>query len=267
MRAFLSILLCLVILGACAPTRAAEAPRTPAAPVATAPSEAILVLAASDLQFALTELANQYQATTGRQVTVSFGATGNIATQIENGAPADVFFAADERFLANLEEKGLLGDHTRDLYATGRLVITSASSAAFEPKTLQDLTRPELRAIAIANPETAPYGFAAKQALQASGVWDQIEPKVVFGENIAGTFQLVQTGNADAGIVALSVALGVPGTPYTLVDQSLYAPLRQAVAVIKRTKHPVEAQTFINYVNGHEGRPIMKKYGFALPGE
>ena len=146
-------------------------------------------------------------------------------------------------------------------------MIAPAKSAVVEPKSLKDLGRPELKKIAIANPEHAPYGRAAKQALQAKGLWNQVESKLVLGENIAQTFQLVQTGNADAGIVALSVALGNPGVSYTLIDEALHAPLLQAASVLKNSRQPEAAQAFLEFVNGPSGRPIMRKYGFVLPGE
>ncbi len=208
-----------------------------------------------------------YKHDIGEEVTVSFGSTGNFAQQIANGAPADLFFAADESFLANLESKSLLVPGTGQLYAVGRLVLVSASSATMQATTLQDLVRPEVKSIGIANPEHAPYGRAAQQALQAAGSWAAVQPKLVFAEDIAQTWQFVQSGNADAGLVALSVALSAPGTPYAVVDPALYAPLRQAAAVLTASSQPEAARAFLAYLNGPNGRPIMVKYGFVLPGE
>jgi molybdate transport system substrate-binding protein len=251
-------------LASCAPAASIRvAAPTPAAGVATAP---LVVLAAADLQYALPEIAQLYEAETGRKVTISLGSTGTFATQIQNGAPADVFFAADSSFMDDLEKADLLAEKTRQLYATGRIVVTYAKGAA-EARTLEDLTKPELKKIAIANPEHAPYGRAAQEALQKAGVWDKVQPKLVLGENIAQTAQLIRTGNADAGIIALSVALGQPGTPYALVDASLHEPLAQQVAVLKASKQVDAAKEFIAFVNGPQGRPVMKKYGFLLPGE
>lgn len=238
------------------------APPSPA-PV---PSETLLIVAASDLQFALPEMAQRYEAQGRRKPAISLGSTGNFATQIENGAPADLFFAADQSFLNGLDKKDFVLAGSRRVYATGRIVLTAARTAPFEPRSLEDLLRPELKKIAIANPEHAPYGRAAKAALETKGLWSQIEPKVVLGDNISQTFQFVQTGNAEAGIVALSVALGVPGTPYTLIDAALHPPLTQEAAILKRSKQPEAARDFLNFVSGTEGRLIMKKYGFALPG-
>jgi len=177
-------------------------------------NEPLILFAAADLQFALTEIATDFAAQGHATPSISFGSTGTFTQQIENGAPADVFFAADESYLAALEAKGLVLGGTRQPYAVGRIVLVERSG--LPPVTaLSDLARPEIRKVAIANPEHAPYGRAAREALLRSGAWPSVEPKLVLGENISQTFQFVQTGNADAGIVALSLALGVPGTRYT----------------------------------------------------
>lgn len=269
-RTVIAIVLVLAsALPSCGPAAPAAtvAPTAAAAPTAaSAAATPILVLAASDLQYALPEIAQLFEAQTGRKPTISLGSTGTFATQIKNGAPADIFFAADASFMDDLEKADLLAEKTRQLYATGRIVVTYAKGAA-EAKTLEELAKPELKKIAIANPEHAPYGRAAQEALQKAGVWDRVQPKLVLGENISQTAQLIQTGNADAGIVALSVVLGQPGTPYTLVDASLHNPLAQQVAILKTSKQVDAAKEFVAFVNGPQGRPVMKKYGFILPGE
>jgi molybdate transport system substrate-binding protein len=225
-----------------------------------------LVLAASDLQFALPEIATLYQQLMGNKPTLSFGSTGTFAQQIAQGAPADVFFAADESFLGDLDQKELLLGGTRQLYAIGRIVLTQAKGVT-EMRSLEDLLRPEIKKVAIGNPEHAPYGRAAQQALQRTGLWERIQTKLVLGDNISQTFQFIQTGNADAGVVALSLALGVAGTSYSLVDLSLHEALRQQAAVIGRTKQPEAARAFLAFVNGAQGRPVMKRLGFTLPDE
>jgi molybdate transport system substrate-binding protein len=228
-------------------------------------AEPLLVLAASDLQFALAEVAERFETEANQPVTFVFGSTGNLAHQIEQGAPADVFFAANESFVDNLERRGHLLEGTRQVYAIGRIVLTRAAGTTIEVTTLEHLLPDEIRTVAIANPEHAPYGMAAKQALETAGLWERVRPKLVLGENISQAFQFVQTGNADAGIVALSVALGVPGTDYALIDAGLHAPLVQAAAVIGRTPQPAAAHEFLVYVNGPVGRPIMERHGFVLP--
>lgn len=227
-------------------------------------NEPLIVFAAADLQFALSEIADEFAAAGHPRPTISFGSTGTFSQQIENGAPADVFFAADERTLADLEAKGLLLAGTRRPYAIGDIVLVGRSG--LPPLTaLSDLERPAIRTVAIANPEHAPYGRAAREALLRSGVLSHVEPKLVLGENIAQTFQFVRTGNADAGIVALSVALGVPGTPYARIAASLHDPIVQAAAVLARTREPELARAFLAYANGPAAQPILTKYGFAPP--
>jgi molybdate transport system substrate-binding protein len=267
MRSFFPVVLFALVFSACTTvhSQSSDVGTTPQS--APSSGEPLLILAAADLQFALPELARQFEASTGQKVTLSLGSTGNLTAQIENGAPADVFFAANESFVEQLERKRLTVDGTRQIYAVGRLAIVSAPGVALQAKTLEDLVRSEVRTVAIANPEHAPYGLAAQQALQSAGLWDRVQPKLVLGENISQTFQFVQTGNADAGLVALSVALGTPGTSYTLVDEALHAPLRQAVTVVKSSKQERAARQFVEFVNGAQGRPIMRTYGFVLPGE
>lgn len=225
----------------------------------------LLIYAASDLQFALDELATAFAAAGHPRPTITFGSTGTLAQQIENGAPADVFFAADEAFVAGLEAKGLTLAGTRQLYAIGRIVLVERQGLAAVTR-LEDLLRADVRKVSIANPEHAPYGRAAREALLRTENWTNVSDKIVLGENVSQAFQFVRTGNADAGIVALSLAIGA-GARYTLVDGSLHDPIAQAAMVVARTRHSESARAFLAYVNGPLGRPVMKKYGFALPGE
>ena len=131
---------------------------------------------------------------------------------------------------------------------------------------LDDLRNPAIQHITIANPEHAPYGVAAKEALIHAGVWEAVEPRLVYGENVRQTLQYIQTGDAQAGIVALSVA-DVPEITWKLIDADLHTPLRQALAVVKSSSQPDAARAFAAFINGPEGRPIMQRYGFVLPGE
>lgn len=229
-------------------------------------AEPLIVFAASDLQFALADLAAAFAAEGNVKPTIILGSTGTFSQQIENGAPADVFFAADESYLARLDAQGLILGGTRQPYAIGRLVLIERAGLP-SLTALSDVARSDVRRFAIANPGHAPYGRAAREALMSAGLWESLSPKLVMGENISQAFQFVQTGNADAGIVALSLALGVPGTRYTLIDISLHQPLVQAAAVIAGTTQPAAARKFLAFVNGVTGRSILKNYGFALPGE
>jgi molybdate transport system substrate-binding protein len=234
-------------------------------PTAKTPVE-LIVAAAADLQFAFTEIGALYEQETGNKVTFSFGSTGQLAQQIENGAPFDLFAAANISFVDDLAKKNLVLPDTVALYARGRIVLAVNRDSGISAITLNDLLSEKITHIAIANPEHAPYGVAAKEALQSAGVWNQIGDKIVYGENVRQTLQFVQTGDAQVGIVALSVA-NVPEITWTLIDDSLHNPLDQALAVVASSSHKEEAQQFAEFINGKKGRPIMQKYGFVLPGE
>ena len=235
-------------------------------PAAALDPPSLTVFAAADLAFAFRELAPGFERTAGARVTLVFGSTGNFAHQIRQGGPADVFFAADQSFVDSLVEEGVLLRETRTLYAQGRIVL--ATARVFGPKLtgLLALTDPRVRRVAIANPAHAPYGRAAEEALRKAGVWELIRPKLVYGENIRHTLQFVQTGAVDAGIVALSVT-NVPEIDWVPLAGSLHAPLNQAAAVVRRSPRPDLGLAFIQYVNAPEGRAVMKRYGFVLPGE
>jgi molybdate transport system substrate-binding protein len=237
------------------------------APAAAAPApQPLLVYGAADLAFAFKEIAALFDRAAAAKVTLVLGSTGNLAKQIENGAPADVFFAADEGFVDDLRAKGVVIAESRTLYAQGRIVLATSAKTGVSVKALGDLARPEIRRIAIANPAHAPYGRAAQQALQSAGLWERLRPKLVYGENIRHALQFVETGAVEAGIVAQSIA-DVPGIRAVPIDPALHRPLNQYAVVVKRSARPELALAFIHFVNGPEGRPIMKRFGFRLPGE
>jgi molybdate transport system substrate-binding protein len=236
----------------------------PAAPGADTPP--LTVFAAADLAFAFRDLAPKFEQATGTKVTLVLGSTGNLARQIEHGAPADVFFAANQAFVDELLAKQAVVAGTRTLYAQGRIVLATASAAGPKLTQLAELMEARVRRVAIANPAHAPYGKAAEEALRASGLWDGVKPKLVYGENIRQALQFVETGSAEAGIIALSVA-GAPGIEWAPIDPALHAPLNQTAAVVRRSPRPELALAFIQFVNSPEGRPIMRRYGFLLPGE
>ena len=251
----LSLLMALLLAGCQTRSEAAS----PAA-------EPLLVAAASDLQFAFSEIGELFEAETGQKVIFTFGSTGNLTTQIENGAPFDILAAANVAFVDRLTAQGLTIPETQQLYAQGRIVLVVNRSSGLKATRLEDLRNPAITRIAIANPEHAPYGLAAREALQQVGVWADIQEKLVLGENVSQTLQFVQTGNAPVGIVALSIA-NVPEVTVTLLPAELYEPINQALAVIKSTTNEEAARAFIAFVNSPTGREIMKRYGFLLPGE
>ncbi len=238
------------------------------APAATGPASPapLTVAAAADLQNAFTEIAALFEQSTGHPVTLVFGSTGQLAQQIENGAPFDLFAAANISFVEALRDQELVIPDSVALYAEGRIVLASNRQAGVELSTLDELLDPSIRQVAIANPEHAPYGTAAMEALISAGLWEALQPKLIYGENVRQALQFIQTGDAQAGIVALSIA-DAPEIDWTLIDASLHRPLRQALAVVATSAQPEVAQAFADYINGDEGRPIMQRYGFLLPAE
>jgi molybdate transport system substrate-binding protein len=225
----------------------------------------IRVAAAADLGRAFTEIARSFEKETGAKVTLVFGSTGLLAKQIESGAPFDLFAAADEKYVVELEKKGRIVPHSRHLYATGRLVIVSGPRVPV-PGSLKYLTRPEFRKIAIANPAHAPYGVAAEEALRRTGILDRVRSKLVFGENVQHTLRYVDSGAAEAAIVSLSLVNGTD-RKFTAIETGLYKPLRQALAVIESSKNEALARQFAEYVLSAKGRITLKRYGFLLPGD
>lgn len=230
------------------------------------PKAEIIVAAAADLAPAFEELGKQFEQETGTHVTFSYGSTGTLAKQIENGAPVDLFAAANVEFVDQLERTGLILPETKALYARGRITIWTRADSALKIERIEDLARAEVAHIAIANPEHAPYGKAAREALESAGIWKAVEPRLVFGENVRQTMQYAETGNADAAITALSLSVQSNGR-WTLISEELHKPLDQALAVIKGARGELEARRFAEFINSARGRSTMRKYGFMLPGE
>jgi molybdate transport system substrate-binding protein len=177
-----------------------------------------------------------------------------------------VFFAANESFVRDLSAESLTLRQTETLYARGRIATITLKSSGIRVSELKDLAHPRIRKIAIANPQHAPYGLAARQALERLGLWAAVQPKLVFGENVQQAVQFVRSGSAEAGIVARSIA-ATADLDWTLVDGELHAPLNQVAVVIARTKQAPAAKSFLDFVNGVQGRAFMRQFGFILPGE
>ncbi|GIL12124.1 MAG: molybdate ABC transporter substrate-binding protein [Chloroflexota bacterium] len=201
-------------------------------------------------------------------MTFSFGSTGQLTQQIEQGAPVDVFAAANQSYINELEQAGLVIPDTIALYAQGRLTIWTRADSPLTFTSLDDLTQEAVKRIAIANPEHAPYGVAAREALESAGLWDIVQPKLILAENAAQTMQYAQTGNVDVALAALSLSVAAgDGGRYVLIPGELHNPLNQALAVVSSTKYEAEARQFAAFVNSEAGREIMCRYGFILPGE
>lgn len=228
----------------------------------------LTVAAAADLQYAFQELQGPFEATCGCDVVLIFGSSGKFAAQIEEGLPADVFASANAEYVDDLMRKGLLLPGSEQLYALGRIVVAAPAGSSLEPLDLGLVTDPRVDRVAIANPDHAPYGVAAREALQAAGLWETVQPKLVLGENASQTAQFVETGDAALGIIPLSLAVQRGDKlRFEMIDQSMHHPLRQTAAVLARSGHVDLALQFIGFVNSEQGRTVMRKYGFILPGE
>lgn len=228
------------------------------------------VAAASDLQFALSEVADQFTKDTSQRVELVFGSSGTLARQIQDGAPFALFLSADERFVEQLASAG----RTRDagvLYATGRIVLFAPPGSPLDPtEGFDGLARlvqgGQVTRFAIANPDHAPYGRAAEQALRKRGLWDTLQPTLVLGENVSQAAQFATAGNAAGGIIAYSLALGPAmrnkGT-YFLIPADDHAPLRQRMVLTDRAD--AVAEQFYRYLQQSPAKATLARYGFALP--
>ena len=224
----------------------------------------IRVAAASDLQIVLPRLIEQYTRDTGRPVTPSFGASGHLAEQIKGGAPFDVFLAANQSFVRDLAEAGLIKADSVRPYARGSLVLAVFDQVSGEITRLEDLARPTVKKIALANPDTAPYGKAGKQALERAGLWKGLEPKIVMAESVRQVLNYVQEGNAEAALVGRAI-VKVKGVVPVDVDPGLYDPIIQALGILTSSTRQQEAESFAQFVLGAEGQRIMREFGFAPP--
>jgi molybdate transport system substrate-binding protein len=225
------------------------------------------VAAASDLALAFKDVGAAFEARSGQKLVYSFGSTGLLAKQIQEGAPFDVFAAANISFAEDVIKAGACAADSKQLYARGRIVVWTPKTNLNPPKTLQELADKRYVKIAIANPDHAPYGKAAVQAFTKAGIYETIRPRLVFGENVLQAHQFAKSGNVEASVIALSLSIVSDGNALT-IDDSLHAPIDQAmVACGKSADRLAVARQFTAFVNSAEGRTIMKKFGFLLPGE
>lgn len=231
--------------------------------------EKLTIAAAADLKFALDEIVVLFKRThPAAQIETIYGSSGNFSTQIRQGAPYDLYFSADIAYPRALMAEGLAAFEVQ-IYGLGRIVLWSSSRDAGK-MTLADLIDLSIQKIAIANFRHAPYGKRAEEALKAAGVWEKVESKLVYGENVAQTAQYVQSGNAQVGIIALSLALSpelAKQGSYALIPDKLHQPLEQGFIITKRAAANSLAHEFARFIEGKDARVIMSRYGFALPGE
>lgn len=231
----------------------------------------INVAAASDLRFALDELVTEFQANQSAiKVKVTYGSSGTFFAQLKNKAPFDLYFSADVAYPKKLSDAGLALDTNVFLYAVGRLVVWVPKQSSIKVKQLgiQSLLEPSVKKVAIANPEHAPYGVAAVGALKALKVYDAVKPKLVYGDNIAQTAQFIQSGSADIGIIALSLAIAPQMREegrYWQIPLEAYPKMEQGGMILSWTKEAKACRTFRDFVLGEHGREVLKRYGFFLP--
>lgn len=232
-------------------------------------AQEITVAAAADLSAALPEIADRYKKQTGQEVKLTFGSSGNLTTQIRNGAPFDVFFSADEEYPNQLIEVDLAKRNTLYRYAVGRLVLWVPNESPLDVSKLgmQVLLDPKVTKIAIANPQHAPYGRAAEAALRHYGIYIQVSGKLVLGENVSQAAQFVESGNAQAGLIALSHALAPAMKSkgrYWMVPLDAYPTLNQAAVVLSHSKQQDVARKFLEFVRSAEATSLLESYGFSM---
>jgi len=231
----------------------------------------LTVAAASDLKFALDELVTEFHTNQPAiRVKVTYGSSGNFFAQLQNKAPFDLYFSADVAYPRKLAEAGLALDTNVFLYAVGRIVVWSPKQSPLNVEQLgiQSLLAPSVKKIAIANPRHAPYGVAAVAAMKSLKVYERAEPNLVYGENIAQTAQFVQSGAADIGIIALSLAIApqmCDSGRYWEIPLDAYPKMEQGGIILNSTKNAKATRAFRDFVLGEHGRAVLKRYGFFLP--
>jgi molybdate transport system substrate-binding protein len=226
----------------------------------------LTVAAAANLTEVFGKIAEAFTRQTGIRVVLSYGSTSQLAQQIENGAPFDVFAAADTAHVDALVQEGKILPATRAIYARGRLALWIPPGSKALIARPEDLAAPSIRFVAIAKPEEAPYGAAAVEALRALGIWDKVRPKVVYASNINMSKQFAATGNADAAFTAYSLVAGQPGR-VILIDPRLHRPIDQALGVVSASRRQAGARRFVSFLMGREGSSLLSQFGYEIPAE
>ncbi|MGB7439323.1 MAG: molybdate ABC transporter substrate-binding protein [Candidatus Acidiferrum sp.] len=232
-------------------------------------AQSLRVAAAADLQFAMKDLAGQYEKQSGTRIEVSYGSSGNFRAQIENGAPFDVFFSADAMYPEQLVKAGVADGQSLFVYAQGHLVLwaPAGSNLNLAKRGFDALKDARVKKIAIANPEHAPYGRAAVAALQKAGLYDELKPKLVLGENISQAAQFAQSGSAQIGIVARSLtsAESMKDGESWEIPAAYYPPILQEAVIVNASQNKTAAKAFLDFVRSNDGRKILSKYGLTMP--
>jgi molybdate transport system substrate-binding protein len=226
-----------------------------------AASSELLVAAAANLTDVFADIGQRFTNKTGIKVVFSFGATADLAKQIENGAPFDVFAAADREHVEALDRAGLLTPGSSATYARGRLVLWSPPGSRHIAQRVEDITGKEFDRISIAKPDVAPYGRAAVESLQHLGIWNQIESRVVYAQNVSQAKQYAATGNAEVAFIPLALVKPGEGT-YIEVSEDLHQPIHQALGVIRSSTKQDAARQFANFLLSEEGQQLMISKGY-----
>ncbi len=222
------------------------------------------VAAASNLVQVFTELGQQFEEEHPIELVFSFGSSGQLSDQIINGAPYDMFTPANIEFLDQLVNEGLLLEENYTTYAFGTIGFSTLKESDLQVDTFEDLLNDDIVKIAIANPEHAPYGMAAKQALEEAAVWEKVEEKLVYGRNISDTLALLQTKNVEVAMIALSLKDEETLT-FTPINEQLHEPLNHSISILKRSEKQEEAQAFIDFLLSERGQQTLVEYGYSLP--
>jgi molybdate transport system substrate-binding protein len=224
----------------------------------------VRIAAAADLARAFEEVGKTFQKKTGIAPQFQFGSSGLLAKQIEQGAPFYLFAAANRGYIDQVIKAGRCDEKSARSYARGQIVVWCPSNVV-APVKLEELADPKYKKLAIANPEHAPYGKAAQQALTKAGIWDRVQSKLVLAGNVQETMQYARTGNVDCSIVALSLAVVSDGGSFLKIDDGMHEPLDQAMVVCGNGSEADAAHQFEDYLSSPDGREIMTRYGFSLP--
>ncbi len=246
------ILCCAALLSACGEQHSPQS------------ASKLTVAAAANLTDVFSEVGGRFKAKTGVDVIFSYGPTAALAQQIENGAPFDLFAAADTEHIDALVSSGKLTGDSRAVYALGQLALWIPDGERSGIRNLQDLTKPQVRFIALAQPALAPYGQATIEVLKNAGLWEAAQPKLVYANSISMAKQMAATGNADAAFTAYSLVLHDRGI-VAKVDPSLYRPIQQALAIVASSERLDEAKQFRSFLLAPEGRAILTEHGYLLP--
>jgi molybdate transport system substrate-binding protein len=241
-----------VLLSGCRRQPAGDAPN----------AQEITVAAAANLTESFAEMAKQFTAKTGIRVVTSFGSTADLTKQIENGGPFDVFASADVEHVDELGQKGLIVPDSRAVYARGRLIIWTPPQGRVKISRIEDVASAEVKTIAIAKPDLAPYGKATVETLKALNIWPAVESKVVYGTNVSNTKQYAASGNADVAFIPLALVKNGEGQ-YIEVDERLHQPIDQALAIVNASSKQEKARRFVDYVLGADGQAILQQFGYS----